>query len=180
MRVWRMALLALALAFIPLYFANSFITALLASALVGFGFAGVITTMDLIQAKVMDEDTAKFKVRREGIISNALGFMNRLSGLFTSLAFSLLFILFVFESGNNPGPQPGTASKFLLTVFPFVCMLISLVFSFFIDFKDTPSLNSADLDSGDMPPQVNQEAVLDISQELSDSLDPSLEPSREE
>jgi GPH family glycoside/pentoside/hexuronide:cation symporter len=62
--------------------------------------------------------------------------MNRLSGLFTSAAFYMLFIFFGFESGDNPGPQPGNAARFLLTVFPFVLMLISLAFSFFINFKD--------------------------------------------
>lgn len=132
--VWRMALAALALAFIPLYFANSLATAIVGSVLVGFGFAGAITTMDLIGAKIMDEDTKKHNLRREGIISNAMGFMNRLNGLFTSFAFFLVFTLFQFESGLNPGPQPDQAARFLLTTFPLVLMLISFGFSFFIDF----------------------------------------------
>jgi glycoside/pentoside/hexuronide:cation symporter, GPH family len=135
MPVWRASLIALAVAFIPLYFAKSLIPAVICSALVGFGFAGIITTMDLIGAKIMDEDTEKHNVRREGIISNALGFMNRLSGLFTSAAFYLVFLIFGFESGNNPGSQPGDAARFLLTVFPPILMLISFIFSFFIDFK---------------------------------------------
>ena len=101
--IWRIALIALAIAFVPLYFANSLATSIIGSVLVGFGFAGVITTMDLIGAKIMDEDTQKHNVRREGIISNALGFMNRLNGLFTSFAFLLVFNLFGFESGTNPG-----------------------------------------------------------------------------
>ena len=133
--VWRMALISLAVAFIPLYFANTFILALIFSAMVGFGFAGVITTMDLISAKIMDEDTHKYNLHREGIYSNALGFMNRLSGLFVSLAFLLLASLFGFESGNSPGSQPGNAARFLMTVFPFVMMLISIAFSFFINFN---------------------------------------------
>jgi GPH family glycoside/pentoside/hexuronide:cation symporter len=138
--VWRVALVALAIAFIPLYFANSLATAIVGSALVGFGFAGVITTMDLIGAKIMDEDTKKYNVRREGIISNALGFMNRLNGLFTSFAFYLIFVIFKFESGNNPGPDPANASRFLLTVFPFVLMVISFGFSFFVNFpKNDPT-----------------------------------------
>jgi GPH family glycoside/pentoside/hexuronide:cation symporter len=62
--------------------------------------------------------------------------MNRLSGLFTSLAFLLLFHLFGFESGDNPGAQPGTASRFLLTVFPMVMMVISLGFSIFLKFSN--------------------------------------------
>ena len=136
MVVWRAALATLAIAYVPLFFANSLVTAIIAAAFVGFGFAGVITTMDLIGARVMDEDTEKHNVRREGIISSALGFMNRLSGLFTSAAFYLLFVIFGFESGDNPGLQPGNAARFLLTVFPFVLMLISLAFSFFINFND--------------------------------------------
>ncbi len=135
MPVWRASLATLAVAFIPLYFANSLVTGIICSALVGFGFAGVITTMDLIGAKIMDEDTQKHNLRREGLISNALGFMNRLSGLFTSLGFYLVFILFKYESGANPGPHPDQAARFLLTIFPPILMVISFVFSFFINFE---------------------------------------------
>jgi GPH family glycoside/pentoside/hexuronide:cation symporter len=135
MPVWRASLITLSVAFIPLYFANSLISGIICSALVGFGFAGVITTMDLIGAKIIDEDTQKHNLRREGIISNALGFMNRLNGLFTSFAFYLVFVLYKYESGLNPGPQPDQAARFLLTIFPPILMVISFIFSFFIDFK---------------------------------------------
>ncbi len=134
-KVWRAALLVLACAFVPMYFANSLIMAIVCGALVGVGISGVIVTMDLIGAKIIDEDRMKYNVRREGIISNALGFMNRLNGLFTSFAFYLVFVLFGFESGANPGPQPDEAARFLLAVFPLVMMIISFVFSFFIDFN---------------------------------------------
>ena len=134
MPVWRISLACLLVAFIPLYFANSLVTAIVASVFVGFGFAGVIATMDLVGARIMDEDREKHDVRREGIISNALGFMNRLNGLFTSLAFYLVFVLFRFESGDNPGPSPDQASRFLLTVFPAAMMVFSLAVSFFISF----------------------------------------------
>lgn len=143
MPVWRAALITLAAMFIPLYFAHNLITGVIFSALVGFGFAGVITTMDLIGAKIMDEDTQKHNLRREGIISNALGFMNRLNGLFTSLAFFLVYKLFAYESGSNPGPQPGQAARFLLTVFPLILMIISFAFSFFINF-DKPVKSQVD------------------------------------
>ena len=147
MRVWRGALVTLAIAFIPLYFANSLVSAILCASLVGFGFAGVITTMDLIAARIMDEDTQKHNQRREGIIANALGFMNRLSGLFTSAGFYLVFLLFGFESGLNPGPHPDLASRFLLTIFPPILMVISFGFSFFIHFEqDAPTLPKLDED----------------------------------
>lgn len=136
MPVWRASLVTLAVAFVPLYFARSLTSAIIFSAFVGFGFAGVITTMDLIGARIMDEDTQKHNLRREGIIANALGFMNRLSGLFTSAGFYLVSVIFSFESGLNPGPQPDQAARFLLTVFPPILMVISFTFSFFIDFED--------------------------------------------
>jgi GPH family glycoside/pentoside/hexuronide:cation symporter len=63
--------------------------------------------------------------------------MNRLSGLFTSTAFYLVFIIFGFESGLNPGPQPDLAARFLLTIFPPVLMVISFTFSFFINFSNS-------------------------------------------
>lgn len=133
--VWRAALATLGAAFVALYFARCFTSALICSVLVGFGFSGVIATMDLIGAKIMDEDKAKYRLRREGIIASALGFMNRLNGLFVSLAFLLVNVLYGFESGEVPGSQPGSASRFLLTLFPMLLMAISLAFSFFINFK---------------------------------------------
>lgn len=136
MPIWRAALITLAVMFVPLYFAGGLVSGVIFSAFVGFGFAGVITTMDLVGAKIMDEDTQKHNVRREGIISNALGFMNRLSGLFTSAAFYLAFLIFGYESGANPGTQPDNAARFLLTVFPPILMVISFAFSWFINFND--------------------------------------------
>ncbi len=143
MPVWRAALVTLAVAFIPLYFAKSLVAAIICSALVGFGFAGVITTMDLIGAKIMDEDTQKHGLRREGIISNALGFMNRLSGLFISAAYLLVSRIYGFESGDNPGTRPDDAARFLMTIVPPILMVISFAFSWFIDFKkpaETPAI----------------------------------------
>ncbi len=134
--VWRAALATLALAFAPLYFAHSFTSAIAGSVLVGFGFAGAIATNDLIGAKIMDEDTRKHKVRREGIISNAMGFMGRLNGLTTSAAFIAVSALYGFKSGLEPGPQPGNATRFLLTIFPMALMVFSLAFSFFVDFRE--------------------------------------------
>jgi GPH family glycoside/pentoside/hexuronide:cation symporter len=135
MPVWRAALAFLGLAFIPLYFATNLVTGILFSAFVGLGFAGVITTMDLIGAKIMDEDTQKYGLRREGIISNALGFMNRLNSLFTAAAYLLVSKIYLFQSGDNPGPHPDAAARFLMTIVPPVLMVISFTFSWFINFK---------------------------------------------
>ena len=135
MPVWRAALAVLAIAFIPLYFAQNLVMGIIFSAFVGLGFAGVITTMDLIGAKIMDEDTQKYGLRREGIISNAMGFMNRLNGLFTSAAYLLVSKIYLFQSGDYPGPHPDAAARFLMTLVPPALMVISFAFSWFINFK---------------------------------------------
>jgi GPH family glycoside/pentoside/hexuronide:cation symporter len=134
--VWRAALAVLAIAFVPLYFAQNLVMGIIFSAFVGLGFSGVITTMDLIGAKIMDEDTQKHGLRREGIISNAIGFMNRLNGLFTSAAYLLVGKIYLFQSGDNPGPHPDAAARFLMTIVPPVLMVISFAFSWFINFKN--------------------------------------------
>ena len=136
MPVWRAALIVLAVSFIPLYFMNSLVGAIIASCAVGFGFAGAITTMDLIGARIMDEDTKKYNLRREGTYASAMGFMNRLSGLFTSLAFLLVSRLYGFESGDAPGPNPAQAARFLIAIFPFAVMALSVVCSRFLHFPE--------------------------------------------
>lgn len=142
MPVWRSALIFLALSFVPLYFMKSLTGAIVASCFVGLGFAGAITTMDLIGARIMDEDTKKYNLRREGTYSSAMGVMNRLSGLFTSLAFLLVGGLYGFVSGDDPGPAPGEAAKFLMAIFPFIVMVLSAVCARFLHFppnENTPA-----------------------------------------
>ncbi|MEA4812606.1 MAG: MFS transporter [Anaerolineaceae bacterium] len=145
MRVWRLALVSLALAFIPLFFAQNLIAALLCAALVGFGFAGCITTMDLIGARVMDEDAALHHVRREGIIAQFTGFLTNLFGsLAGALGFFLMNRLFGFINGENPGPNPGLASRFMLCAIPFFMMLCAIVLSGFLHFEqDAPASPAA-------------------------------------
>ncbi|MPM39363.1 hypothetical protein SDC9_85996 [bioreactor metagenome] len=136
MPVWRSALIFLALAFVPLYFMKNLTGAIIACCFVGLGFAGAITTMDLIGVRIMDEDTKKYNLRREGTYSSAMGFMNRLSGLFTSLAFLLVGSLYGFVSGDEPGPVPGEAGRFLIAIFPFVVMALSAVCARFLRFPE--------------------------------------------
>ncbi len=148
MPVWRTALLVLAVGFVPLFFANTLVFTVAASCVVGLGMAGVMSTMDLIGARIMDEDTRRHNLRREGIYSSAMGFMNRLSGLFVSLAFFLVNGLYGFVSGQQPGPNPGAAARFLLVLFPLGAMVLSIVFSMLMRFpgekkSDLPADKSA-------------------------------------
>lgn len=136
MPAWRTALFLLTLGLIPMYFVTGLTGAIMVSSMVGFAVAGVLVTMDMVGARIMDEDTKKYGLRREGIYSSAMGFMNRLNGLFTSLAFVLVNRVYGFESGDVPGDNPGGAARFLLIIFPFFCMIFSCVFALLMRFKD--------------------------------------------
>ena len=88
--------------------------------------------MDCIGAKIIDDDYQRNGVKREGIINSLMGVMNRLNGLYTSLAFYVVSKSFDFVSGDDPGSNPALASKVLLCVFPFAAMVFASIISFFL------------------------------------------------
>ncbi|MFO7636693.1 MAG: MFS transporter [Clostridia bacterium] len=133
---WRAALVVLALGFIPLYFANDLISAIVFCSIIGFGVAGVMATLDLIAARIMDEDAKKYGIRREGLFISAMNVMNRLGGLFISLGYLLVHFLYGFESGDQPGLDPDGASRFLMVIFPFMAMVVCCAFSWFMHFRN--------------------------------------------
>lgn len=128
-RAWRLALLVLAASFVPMCFVTTLPLAVACGVAVGFGFAGVITTMDVVGAQVLMEDNARTGNRREGVFQSLGGFLNRLSGVFKSGAFFLVFALFGFQSGDAPGPHPDWSSRFILAIAPCVLIAISFLLS---------------------------------------------------
>jgi GPH family glycoside/pentoside/hexuronide:cation symporter len=132
--MWRIALIVLGVAFLPLYFAKSLWFAIVSAAFVGLGFAGVISTMDLMGAKVLDEDYAKNRVRREGIFSSTMGFLNRLSNLIVAAGLLIVSSLYGFKNADFVGDNPDAAARFLLTLFPMVLTAIGVLFTFFVHF----------------------------------------------
>ena len=131
------------LGFIPLYFANTLGATIGLASVMGLGIAGALSTMDCISAKIIDDDYRKHGIRREGVISSLVGVMNRLNGLYTSLAFFVVARAFGFENGDNPGENPAEASRVLLCVFPAIAMLVAVIFSFFLKFKDDGDIAAA-------------------------------------
>ena len=136
MKVWRSGLLIMAVSFIPLFFINSLIPAIIAACFVGFGVGACLTTMDCIGAKIIDDDYAKHGIKREGIMSSLMGVMNRLNGLYVSLAFYVVSDQFGFISGDEPGSTPGMAARILLCVFPAAAMLLASLFGLFLKFPE--------------------------------------------
>jgi GPH family glycoside/pentoside/hexuronide:cation symporter len=67
-------------------------------------------------------------------------FIGRLSKILEALALALLGVLFGYVSGENPGPHPENAFRFLTGVFPFVCLVLAWVLARRLDFGSDPEL----------------------------------------
>ena len=141
MKIWRTGFIIMATAFIPLFFMNSLIPTIAIAAVVGIGVAACLTTMDCIGAKIVDDDYRKYGVKREGIINSLMGVMNRLNGLYTSLAFYVASEYFGFISGDEPGENPAMAARILLCVFPAAAMIVASVITFFLKFPEDKKEN---------------------------------------
>ena len=136
MKVWRTGLLIMAVSFIPLYFVSSLVPAIICACFVGFGVGACLTTMDCIGAKIVDDDYARYGIKREGIMNSLMGVMNRLNGLYTSMAFYFASSRFGFISGDEPGDNPAMAARVLLCVFPAVAMILASVIGLFLKFPE--------------------------------------------
>lgn len=135
-KIWRLGFMIMAVGFIPLYFANSLAVAIPTACVMGVGVAGCLITMDCIGAKIIDDDYARHGVKREGMLTSLIGVMNRLNGLYVSLGFKIMASVYDFYNAENPGPNPGQASRVLMCVLPFVAMLLASIFSMFLHFGD--------------------------------------------
>lgn len=135
-RGWQTAMLCLAASFLPFCFVPNLALTIVFAALVGFGFAGVISTVDIVIAKIIDQDAERFGLRREATLQSCIGFITRASGLLRSVVFALIFMLFGFSNAENPGENPATACRFMIGAFPLAIMLLGAIVSRFVSFKE--------------------------------------------
>lgn len=124
---WRLAFAILAISFAALFFAFDLWSAIAAGVLVGIGWSGMLATNDLIVARVLDLDAARHGEHREGLFLSAFGFFGRLNGVVTGLALTSLGIFFGYNSGDDPGSDPGTAFRMYLSVYPFILTAIGAI-----------------------------------------------------
>ena len=136
MPAWRSAFAILAVGLIPLFFTSNFVAAVCMTVILGFGMGGVQASMDVVAARIIDEDSHKYGLQREGIYSSLLGVLNKVSGLFVSAGYLIAGKIFGYQNGDNPGPMPDLASRFLVVIFPAILMLLAFGFSFFLKFKE--------------------------------------------
>jgi GPH family glycoside/pentoside/hexuronide:cation symporter len=103
--------------------------------------------MDIVAARILDEDKARHGVQREGTFGSLSGVLGNTSGLFVAASFFLVARIFGYQSGENPGSRPVDAAKFLISVFPFFLMTACCILSLFLRF-DNGAANGNTTESG--------------------------------
>lgn len=126
-KTWLWAIGVMLLSAIALGLASNLSLALIASVIAGAGLGGVKICREMILATLVDHGLARTGRRQEGVYYSLSRFFGRLSRLLEALALILLGLLFGYVSGDDPGPDPASAFRFLMSVLPFICMAAALL-----------------------------------------------------
>lgn len=132
---WRLSLAVYGLSVIPLWFGYDLISGVAAGIAVGFGLAGFLVTPAIVSGKIIDEDAERTGLRREGIYTAVGGFITRSSGLISALAFFIVGLIFGYESGDNPGADPESTFRYLMSVVPFCLLVFAFLISYAAKFE---------------------------------------------
>jgi len=135
-RSWLWAIAVMATSAVILGLASNLVLGAIGAAVAGAGLGGVKVCREMIMADFVDGNLKRTGLRREGIYYSLLRVIGKLSKILESLALVLLGLLFGYVSGENPGPQPQNAFRFLISVFPLVFTLIALLIASRLSFEN--------------------------------------------
>ncbi|HME55105.1 MAG TPA: MFS transporter [Candidatus Lokiarchaeia archaeon] len=135
-KAYGISIIAYFVASIPLLFISEYAEAVVAVAIMGFGFGGMLYFIYLLIADVIDEDELKTGVRREGAFFGVTDFFMRLSMVLTILTVSLVFVSTGWETYDpTPGPYTILGLRALIVVFPGIALGISGLCLYFYPFS---------------------------------------------
>jgi GPH family glycoside/pentoside/hexuronide:cation symporter len=133
-RTWLWAVAVMLSSALALGLAPNLVVGLLGAALAGFGLGGVKVCREMIVAAMVDRCLARTGHRREGAYYSLLRVFGKLSKVLEAGGLVLLGVLFGYVSGADPGPQPGNAFRFLISVLPALFVILALVLSRWVGF----------------------------------------------
>jgi GPH family glycoside/pentoside/hexuronide:cation symporter len=137
--LWTVAVMSASAIIIGL--ASNVVLGAVGAAVAGASLGGLKVSREIIIADFVDRNLERTGHRREGIYYSLLRVTGKLSKILESLALVLLGLLFGYVSGENPGPHPENAFRFLMSVFPLVftvfAWLIASRLSFEIKERET-------------------------------------------
>lgn len=124
-RSWLWSVGVMAASAIILGLASNLVVGAIGAAVAGVSLGGIKVCREMIMANFVDRGLERTGHRREGIYYSLLRVIGKLSKILESLALVLLGLLFGYVSGENPGPHPENAFRFLISVFPLVFTIIA-------------------------------------------------------
>jgi GPH family glycoside/pentoside/hexuronide:cation symporter len=133
-RTWLWAVAALLSSAVALGLAGNLLVALIGAAFAGVGLGGIKICREMIMANLVDQSLAHTGHRREGAYYSLLRVFGKLSKMLEAAALALLGVLFGYVSGEDPGPNPENAFRFLISVFPLVFLTLALLVSRWLPF----------------------------------------------
>jgi GPH family glycoside/pentoside/hexuronide:cation symporter len=133
---WLWAVGVMALSAVVLGLAPNLVVGVIGAAIAGAGLAGIKVCREMIMANLVDRSLERTGHRREGLYYSLLRVFGRLSKILEALALVLLGILFGYVSGEEPGPNPENAFRFLISVIPFVFMTFAWLIARKLPFEE--------------------------------------------
>jgi GPH family glycoside/pentoside/hexuronide:cation symporter len=131
--LWTVALMSTSAIIIGL--ASNLVVGAIGAAFAGASLGGLKVCREIIMANFVDRNLERTGHRREGIYYSLLRVIGKLSKVLESLALLLLGLLFGYVSGENPGPQPENAFRFLMSVFPLIFTIIAWLIASRLSFE---------------------------------------------
>jgi GPH family glycoside/pentoside/hexuronide:cation symporter len=115
--------------------APNLVVGAIGAAVAGASMGGINVCREIIMANIIDRNLKRTGHRREGTYYSLKRVIGKLSKIVEALALGVLSLLFGYVSGENPGPQPENAFRFLMSVFPLVFSIIALLISSRLSFE---------------------------------------------
>jgi GPH family glycoside/pentoside/hexuronide:cation symporter len=135
-RTWLWTVAVMGASAIIIGLASNLVIGAIGAAVAGASLGGLKVCREIIMANFVDRGLERTGHRREGIYYSLLRVIGKLSKILEALALVLLGLLFGYVSGENPGPQPENAFRFLMSVFPLVFTLIAWLIASRLSFED--------------------------------------------
>jgi GPH family glycoside/pentoside/hexuronide:cation symporter len=142
-RAWLGSVGVMAASAILLGLATNLVIGALGAAAAGAGLGGIQVCRIIIVANLVDRNLERTGRRREGLYFGLVHVTTKFSKILDALALVLLGLLFGYVSGENPGPQPENAFRFLIGVFPLVFAILAWLISSRLSFENIPADRTA-------------------------------------
>ena len=124
-RTWLWAIALMIIAAIEFGFANTLVLGAVGALIAGVALGGIKVCRELVLADLVDRSLIRTGQRREGVYYSLSRLLARLSKILETLSLVLLSVLFGYVSGENPGPDPENAFRFLMSVIPVIFLVVA-------------------------------------------------------